>query len=113
LRFSSTSLLAMGKLRSIDSKALRVITITRTVLRDLQVVVVGGGRQDNTRIRCLLASPNWLTVPLLLAWTPTLSCIHAAAADHTTCLSQQHTHQRVMTSSLGRCHLVAAPSVWT
>jgi hypothetical protein len=36
LRFSSTSLLAMGKLRSIDSNALRVITITRTVLRDLR-----------------------------------------------------------------------------
>lgn len=36
LRFSSTSLLAIGKLRSIDSKALRVMTITLTVLRDLQ-----------------------------------------------------------------------------
>lgn len=35
-RFSSTSREAMGKLRSMDSKALRVMTITRTVLRDLQ-----------------------------------------------------------------------------
>jgi hypothetical protein len=36
-KFSSTRRLAMGKLRSMDSKALREMTITRTVLSDLHV----------------------------------------------------------------------------
>jgi hypothetical protein len=66
----------MGKVRSIDSKALRVITITRTVLRDLR------GQQEANALHAMKGNSSgpasvqpdnpWCMVPTACRGTVTL-----------------------------------------